>query len=150
MELDPASTNVLEPQPSGVVEIAKDIEEHAGLPTHTTGADALQAVMCAFARGLDDEKLREVVAALPPDLRPLLQTCPVHRGEVEAVQGEDVSKSVAEHLGMDVRDAQRTAAVVFEAILQRIPLDTADRIVQMLPADVRFPRPLNSEREGET
>jgi uncharacterized protein (DUF2267 family) len=140
MEVDSSLEDALEEEPSGLSEIARDIEQHAPLRDPETGSDALTAVLCSLSQTLVIADVLELVELLPSDLRPLLQACPIHpdeRGGADA----DVVERIGAHLGMDVRDAERTAAVVLEAILERLPLDAAERLAEMLPPELQSPRP---------
>jgi uncharacterized protein (DUF2267 family) len=141
MEVDTSLGNALEEEPSGLSEIARDIEQHAPLRDPETGSDALTAVLCSLSRTLDIAEVLELVELLPSDLRPLMQACPIHREEDPGATSADVVERIGAHLGMDAGDAERTAAVVLEAILERIPLDAAERLAQMLPPELRSPRP---------
>lgn len=138
MAIDPSLQNALEPEPSGLTEIARDIEQHAPVRPPLTGSDALTAVLCSISQGLDAAELRELADLLPPDFRGSLQACPVHKeGNERLTANTDLVERVAGHLGMDVGDAERTTAVVLEAILQRLPSDAAEQFARMLPPDLR-------------
>src|SRR5262249_30360248 len=77
----PALDTALEPEPSGLLEIARDIEQHAPLHGPSTGSDALTAVLCAIADTLDAAEVRDLADLLPPDLRPVLAACSFRDGE---------------------------------------------------------------------
>jgi uncharacterized protein (DUF2267 family) len=134
---DDSSGDVLEGEPTEIAELAHDVEQHAPLPPNTTGSDAVIAVLCAISQRLDGvaDELSEL---LPPDLGSLVQRCPAHPIDT-GTSNLSVTEQVAAHLGMDARAAKRTAAVVLEVILQRLPLDAARRLAELLPEDVRHP-----------
>jgi uncharacterized protein (DUF2267 family) len=135
MELYSPRSGVFDDEPNGV-EMALDIERQAPLPPRTTGADALAAVMCSVLRRLDDANAEQLVGMAPPELKPILQTCPIHPFAAGAPAG-NVIEMVAAHLALDVTRAEKTIAVVLEALLERLPLDAAARLVQMLPLEIR-------------
>jgi uncharacterized protein (DUF2267 family) len=133
------------PAAAELLEAVRDIEQHAPIRPPITGADAFTAVMCAMAERLDETRLQEVVEILPPDLRGPVEDC-AHRETNPPAPGESSFERIARDLQMDVASAEWTAAVVLEVVLQRLPYDAAERLAQLLPAELLHPRPYETSR----
>jgi uncharacterized protein (DUF2267 family) len=130
----------MEPEPNGLLEIARDIEQHAPLHAPSTGSDALSAVLYAVAEKLDPADVEELADLLPPDLRPVLEACSLRDEEFGTGEANAVDR-IARELSMDARDAEWTGSVVLEALFQRVPQAAAERLAGMLPSELTHPKP---------
>lgn len=115
-----------------------DLERRACLPPHVTPSAAFASVMCAFARRLSGGETRHLLLGLPADVRPLIERCTAHRGELASVFGRDeLLRHVAEHLATERELAEHIVLEVLRTVKRVLPQQTIEEIASQLPPDLR-------------
>ena len=116
----------------------RDVGRYAELPPQVSPAEAFSAVMCALSRRLSGGEARNVVLGLPVDLRPLVESCALHRGEHGEVFGRaDFVRDVAGHLGVGDANAERVIREVLRATKRILPQNTIADVSSQLSVDLR-------------
>lgn len=130
--------DALESEPTALSEIGNDIEQHAPIEAPQTGVDALTAVLCAMSSRLDPTQFAELMELLPQDFRSVLDACSVERDRT--LGGLSTIDRIAQELDMPSSDADWTASVVLEALMERLPLAASERLADLLPTELRHPK----------
>lgn len=119
--------------------ILYEIELSGILPIGVSATDAVQAVLCTLSLELTGGELEELTRLAPRTLRNLLNRCARHRGERPQTVHEEATflRHVANHLGVDVRSAQRISRMVFAALRGRLPPAEVPKIDNRIPRSVR-------------
>lgn len=119
-------------------DIEIDIERRAELPPRISAATAFSTVMCALTRRLSGGEARAVLLGLPSDLRELVESCVIHRGEhAEVFDKEALLRDIREHLGVGGGDATRIVEAVLRAAKHLLPQATVAAVSSQLPPDLR-------------
>lgn len=130
--------NALEPEPTALSEISNDIEQHAPIQAPQRGIDALTAVLCAVSSRLDATQFAELTELLPQDFRSVLDACSVEQDRT--LGGLSTIDRIAQELDIPSSDADWTASVVLEALMERLPLAASERLAELLPTELRHPK----------
>jgi uncharacterized protein (DUF2267 family) len=119
-------------------DIYSSIERSGVLPAGINPAEAFMAVMCIFSRRLSAGEARHVLLALPNTLRPLVDSCMLHRFESPETFGEqEFVHKVADHLETTPEMATRLSRAVFSAVKRWLPEKDVEDITGQLPFDLR-------------
>lgn len=117
--------------------VVEEIESAVKLPRGIDGEDAFSAVMCAFSERLSGGEARDLLLGLPDSLRPLVDTCMLHRSEVGAVFGRDeLLRRVEDHLHVDASRAEATVRAGLSAVKRVLPEKAVLDVASQLPADL--------------
>lgn len=116
-------------------EVTLEIERRASLPSHVSAAAAFSAVLCSLTRRLSGGEAKDVLLGLPTDLRELVESCVIHRGEHAAVFGRDeLLRDVREHLSIDAAEAERIVTAVLRVAKRILPQQTTAAVASQLPS----------------
>jgi uncharacterized protein (DUF2267 family) len=110
-----------------------------GLPRRTEAVRAVEAVICALARRLDDPAFDSVRERLPEPFRSRLVACERHALVVPRDRwgAEEFYEAVQDDLGHDTADVEPTVRAVVAAVRGQLPEDEADDVLDLLPPDLQ-------------
>lgn len=118
--------------------IIEDVRRRVPLPPSITPEDAIQAVMCAFSQHVSRGEAVHVFDALPQVVQPLLERCMIHRDEEARRFGRDeLVLAVADHLHVQLEQADEITSAVLHAISSRLPEREVTAVAAQLPAELR-------------
>lgn len=110
----------------------------ARLPPDITPQDALQAVMCTISQHVSGGEARHLWRALPDSVKPFLERCMLHRGELPKRFGRDeLIARISKHLEVSLVDAERITSAVLTAVSRRLPQKEVDAVASQLPVELR-------------
>jgi uncharacterized protein (DUF2267 family) len=119
-------------------DLEAEIDHHVALPPGVESSAAFSAVMCALSERLSGGEVQDVLLSLPDSIRSLVDRCTIHRGEPGIVFGRDgLVARVAEHLGIERRDAMPVISGVFATVKRILPWKEVNDITSQLPSDIR-------------
>jgi uncharacterized protein (DUF2267 family) len=134
-ELRPLLDPVPEPAEAfGLDEFLRRVAEREGVD-RDTAFDHARAVFTALGVAVAPGELSDMVAQLPREFAPLLQTAGIARRR--AMAAGDLVGRVAELAGLDRDDAQRATEAVLEALAVRISDGEVDDLERELPPNLR-------------
>jgi uncharacterized protein (DUF2267 family) len=124
------------PEPDAGQALLKQIEQSGVVPTGSTSTEVASAVLCTLARRLSGGEARDLLAALPPAIQPLLRACGAHERErAEVFDHEELLRRVQEHFETLPDDTEEIVRVVFRALHSHLPQRQIDDIASQLPRD---------------
>lgn len=120
-------------------ELLTDISDAVPLPIGVQPEDALAAVMCTFSSRLSGGEVRDLLLALPAQVRPLVEHCMLTRDERPGVLRDrhDIVMHVADELATSPELAEQIIAAVLTAVKRLIPIKEQGDIASQLPRDLR-------------
>ena len=119
-------------------ELLEDVRRSGAQPPAVHERDAVKAVLCTLCQRLSRGEARDLVLALPPGLRPLIERCALHRAEPgEVFDREAFVRRVGEHLSITPQQAEALTAAVFAAVKNAISPREVHDISSQLPADLK-------------
>ncbi|MCZ7685915.1 MAG: DUF2267 domain-containing protein [Sandaracinaceae bacterium] len=115
------------------------LEGTGSLPTGTTPARAVAAVLCTLAMRLSRGEARALAGWLPPELRGFIRPCATHGGhdEPEVFDREELVRRVAGQLGATEEQAERITRAVFAKVRGELPEHEARNVASQLPKDIQ-------------
>jgi uncharacterized protein (DUF2267 family) len=118
--------------------VFEEIKGSGLLPPDVTEADALAAVLCPLCQRLSRGEAKDLLLALPPGLRPLLERCALHRAEEgEKFHREELLQRIAQQLNVSAAQAEAIARLVFTALQRALPAKEIRDVASQLPSDLQ-------------
>jgi uncharacterized protein (DUF2267 family) len=118
--------------------LLEEIYDAVPLPIGITPTDALSSVLCGLGARLSGGESRDLLLALPEELRPLVERCLVRRTERAAVfGGDELVARVADDLATTPLLAKAIIGAVFVAVKHQLPAKEIDDVASQLPPDLR-------------
>lgn len=114
------------------------IEQSVELPQGVTGEGAFKSVMCHLTKRIPLGEARHLVAAMPSDLRQLVEPCLEGRGEhPEKIGKNTFLERIAKDLDFqDLVEAERVAMTVFKYLEEHIPASVFTHVAAQLPSEL--------------
>ncbi len=110
----------------------------AGVGPRDRAEHAAVSVLCALEQRIGGLEARDVNEELPWALRDLLRRCELHpRSRPERFGREELVQRVAEELGIDAADAERTARTVLLTARSLLSEKEASDVASRLPKDLQ-------------
>jgi uncharacterized protein (DUF2267 family) len=103
-------------------------------------SEASEAVFCTLSQHLSGAVVGMIRAALPRDVRDLLQPCGHHgpgEDNAQAFDKDEFYRAVGEHLGMDDNDVRRILSAVFAGLHSQLTEAIAEKVAAQLPTELR-------------
>ncbi|MRG97559.1 DUF2267 domain-containing protein [Polyangium spumosum] len=117
--------------------IVEHIEQVGGLPQKVRTPEAAAAVLCVLSRRLSKGQAQDLANNLPEALQALVQPCAAHRGLASDVFDRDeFLRLLADHLQIDVADAERVARAVLQGVHEVLPQGELEHIRGQLPSEL--------------
>jgi uncharacterized protein (DUF2267 family) len=137
-EREPIFDAMTQAEGSPQLALLGEIYDAVPLPIGVTPTDALSAVLCAFTRRVSGGESLDLLLGLPEDVRPLVDRCFLHRGELAEVFGRDqLVARVADELATSPRLAEDIIDAAFTAVKHQLPEKEIDDVASQLPPDLR-------------
>lgn len=115
----------------------RDIEQSATLPEGVDAERAASAVLCTLMMRVTGGEAREFVESMPPPLSRRLRRCIDHRDEQpRKFDRAEFLSFVADHLGVEIDQAERISRAVFAAVREDLPQREVDDVETQLPRDL--------------
>lgn len=123
----------------GTAQFFAAIEASGALPAGVSAAEAARAVLCPLWLRVTRGMVRQVLAALPPGLRALLEDCAARRDEAPAVfDAEQFMRMVRYRLpDLSFEQADDLVRAVFGALQALLPAREQRDLMSQLPRDLR-------------
>ncbi len=114
--------------------VRRTVARSARLPAPLTVEAAVSAAMCTLTERLSAGEAHELLAAVPPALRPMFTACSIHEQKpVEQLDFAAFVAKVADHLDVTPAHAELVCSAVFSAVRAELPEPIIASIATQLP-----------------
>ena len=126
------------PREGAAEDFFRAIDESGTLPLGVDAGEAASAVTCVLLARLDLEQGRQVLDALPAQVKAAISECPIHGGGPGEAFGKEVFlQRIAQHLQLAPDAVETVASAVLHALRAQLPPQVAGTVEQQLPAELR-------------
>jgi uncharacterized protein (DUF2267 family) len=126
------------PREGAADDFFRAIVDSGALPVGVDEREATSVVLCTLLARLDLEQGRQVLDALPEEVRAAAGRCPIHGGEPgEALGRTDLLERIGQHLQLAPEGVEPMTAAVFRALRAELPPHPASVIEDQMPRDLR-------------
>ena len=118
--------------------IVRSVEAQRVLPEDVNARDAIASVICVLMGRLSGDEAQNLVDALPPGFKSMLNRCAAHDGKPEESNYRDFIMEISDHMQLqDATLGDRIARAVFSAVKGQLNRREIGDVNSQMPRDLQ-------------